>query len=199
MSGNDLYLSSKAMSGAYTPQAQQPVLRRINEVAPSLREEAGFFTNPLESTLKWLSVPQQVLYGLGKNLGEELLQRELDPNQGFLEDMQKAFTGKGDLTFNNVLKSVDLDHLDLALPEEYSAFFKENYLATIPAAFAAGALGTLAGGPIAGLTAGFSTFSFLQGKGGISSVADVVFDPLNKLRLLPKTAKGLAPPGNRSL
>ena len=191
MSGNDLFLSSKAMSSTYTPQAQQPILRRINEVSPSLREEAGFFTNPLESTLKWLSVPQQVLYSLGKNMGEELMQRELDPNQGFFKDMERAFTGKGDITFNNVLKSVDLDGLDLALPEEYAAFFKENYLATIPASFAAGILGTLAGGPVAGLTAGFSTFSFLQGKGGISSVADVVFDPLNKLRLLPKTAKGL--------
>lgn len=190
MAGNDLFLSSKALTSTYSPS---PVYRRINEVAPSLREEAGFYTNPLESTLKWLSVPQQVLYTLGKNIGEEFMQRELDPKQNFFEDMQRAITGKGDLSFNTVLKSVDLDHLDLALPEEYVNVFKNNLALSIPTAFAAGVLGTIASGanPIVGITAAFSTFSFLQGKGGISSVADVVFDPLNKIRLLPKTAKGL--------
>lgn len=183
-------------------QAQDPYLKALNAgkvtpsssspysyatTSPAVREEAGFFVNPLESLLSVFGVPQQLLYTFGKNLGEVISGEELT-DQGFLDDLYDAVSGRGRLSFNDVLKSVGAENLDLALPEGMTI---DNWMLRVPASVAAGILTSFVATPFAGIATGFALNDLMAGKGAVSSFMDVVADPANKLRLFQKTAKGL--------
>jgi len=143
--------------------------------------ESGFF-NQLASVV---SIPQQVLYTAGKNLGEEIMGRELS-NKRFGEELMDAIEGRGSMTFNDILKSVDMDELDFKIP----GLDIQNPYMRIPAAILVGIGSGILAGPAAGIAVGFGLEGAARGKGLISSIADVFVDPLNKLRLFQTTRKG---------
>ena len=156
--------------------------------SPIDREEAGFFSNPLETIASVFGVPQQILYAFGKNMGEFLSGNELN-DDNFFDDVTNAVRGRGNLTFKNLLETVGLEGFDAALPEGMAI---DNLAARIPISAAAGLLaGFGSGNPFIGFTVGFSANDFLAGKGAVSSVVDIATDPANKLRLFQRTAKGL--------
>ena len=148
--------------------------------------EEGGFINTLAEVI---NVPQQILYTIGKNIGEELSQKELG-DEGFFEEIWNAARGKGKITLNDVLKTVGADFMDFKLPEGLT--FDDPYV-RIPVAIAAGivvgassffGLPLLGAGAFAGSLVAFGSERFLSGeKGFVSSYGDVAFDPLNKLQL----------------
>lgn len=147
-------------------------------------EDTGFF-NTIASVF---SIPQQVLYTVGKNIGEELAGRELQ-DAGFIEELFAAASGNSRLSFNDVLRSVNAEGIDMKLPDELQI---KNPWARIPIALAVGAAAGFTTGPFAGLVAGFGTNDLLSGKGAVSTAADLTLDPLNKLRILQHSARGKA-------
>lgn len=175
------------MADPLAPRIETPkeFYRRINETSPILRDEAGFYANSLERIASVLSVPKQVLFQVGKNIGEELLQQETTPDD-FILDLKNAISGKSNLSFKDVMRSVNLDSLDVALPTTI-----ENDYARWGTSLLAGIGAGMFTSPVGGFTAGFALNDALQGKGVISSGADIILDPINKIRLLPKTSKGL--------
>lgn len=170
-----------------TRLTSKDLYKQIREASPILQSQAGYHTNAMEDIVGYLSIPKQVMYQIGKNIGEFALQNEIG-DDSFFTDLKNAMTGKSNLSFNSVLRSVNLDDLDVALPKEVLI---ENDFGRWSASVASGIASTFVGGPVAGLTVGFAANDALQGKGVVSSVADIALDPLNKLRILPKTAKGL--------
>ena len=143
------------------------LFKRMNETSPILRDEAGFYSNALENVVSALGVPKQVIFQIGKNIGEEMLQKETTSDD-FLTDMKNALTGRSNISFHDVMKSVDLESLDASLP-----FNVENdwgrWSTSILAGIGAGMLTT----PMGGFVTGFSVNDALQGKGVVSSFADI--------------------------
>jgi len=173
----------------FAPQVEQPVFNPNQFSAPE-REDAGFFVNTLETVGSILNVPQQVMYGVGKNIGEFLSGNELT-DQGFVDDMIDAVSGRSHLSFNDLLKTVGAEAIDLALPEGYTV---DDWKVRVPASLLTGIITGIFTSPFGGIVAGFSMNDILQGKGGVSSIVDIACDPLNKLRIFQKTADGLGIP-----
>lgn len=169
-------------------ESNKDFYRRISETSPVLRDKAGFYTNALETVAQYLSIPKQVMFQIGKNIGEELTQKELT-NDTFLTDLKNALKGESDVSFHDVMKSVDLDSLDVALPKE--VLMQDNNFARWGTSILAGIGAGIVTTPVGGFLTAISTNDALQGKGIASSAGDVFLDPLNKLRIAPKTAKGL--------
>lgn len=167
-----------------------PVYKNINEVSPVLREEAGYFVNALEKVANTIEIPYQTLLQVGKNIGETILQKELG-NDTFATDLKNALSGKSHLSFHDVMRSVNLDDLDVALPDFMLLNENDDKWQRWSTAILTGVATSFVASPIVGITAGLATNEALYGKGVVSSFADIAFDPANKIRILPKTAKGL--------
>ena len=151
-----------------------------------IQKEKGY----LEATIDTLGIPQQLAYASFKNFGE-IFSGELN-NKSFYDDLSLAVSGDGKLSFNDVLKAYNLNALDPRLPEWISSNMQNPYIRLPVAGLAGLAVGMSTVNPFLGVAAAFGAEASLSGrKGIISGTADVALDPLNKIRILQLSRKGL--------